>query len=481
MANNALKQQTKKAVYWSFIGNFANQGMQFVIGLVLARLLSPSDYGIIAMPMVFLAIAQCFINSGFGSALIRKPDLTEEDLSTAFYFNIIVGIFFYLLFFFASPLIADFYNVPILADILKVTALSTLFGPLQSVHFALFSKRLDFKTPAKISMLSKFTTGIVGIILAYRGWGIWALVFQGVTGQVLSLVLVWYWSSWRPKTGWSWNSFHYLFGFGSNLLMSSIIDTIYDNITPLVIGKFYSPADLGVYNRGMSYASLPQKQISGILNRVSFPVLSKLQYDDEKLFFQFQRILKTIIFILAPVEMMLSALARPLILLTITDKWESCIIILQLLCFAVILWPIQSLNMSLFQVKGRSDLVLKANLSIRISLFVLLVATLPFGIVIISVGAILRAIVAIGIVTHYTDKLFACGHVQQFKPLIPSFLLSLAMYVLVTLLNLCIDSYLLQIICGLLMGSSFYIGMAYLLRLSAIDDVKFLLRLRKSK
>lgn len=474
-----LKRQAKLAVYWSFFNNFSTQIFQFFIGLILARLLSPSDYGILAMPMVFLAVANCFIYSGFGAALIRKPDLKEEDISTAFYFNIIVGIFFYILLYFASPLIADFYNVPILTKTLRVTSLSMILGPLQSVHYSLFSRNLQFNITAKISIASSIITGLVGVSMAYMGFGIWALVFQGVAGHLLSVCLVWYFSSWRPRTGWSNDSFRYLFGFGSKMLVSGIMDTLYDNIIPIFVGKFYSPTDLGIFNRGKNYAVLPQSQISGMLNRVSFPVLSKLQEDERRLYEYFRKMIRLVIFVLSPIELLIAALARPLILVMITDKWEASIIVLQLMCFAVMLWPIQSLNMALFKVKGRSDLVLKANVVIKCMLLVVMAATLPFGIKAICIGSIIRAILAITWISYYAGKFSAFGIKEQFKQIIPSIALSLTMFFLVSFVISLFDSLYLQLIIGSTIGVLYYLGLSYRLKFSELNELAYLLHFKK--
>lgn len=238
MSDN-LKTKTRKGLVWSVIERFATQGVQFLFGIILARLLSPEDYGTIAMPLVFLAIAQCFIDSGFSTALIRKPELTEEDLSTAFYFNIGVGVVCYLALFLTSPLIADFYNTPILSDLLKVTALATLFNPLCAVQQALLTRKIDFKTQAVVSLSGAIVSGIVGLTMAYSGFGVWSLVCQQVGGYIIRTILLWGFSKWKPKRVWSWESFHYLWGFGSKLLGSGLLDTIYKNIYPIVIGKFF--------------------------------------------------------------------------------------------------------------------------------------------------------------------------------------------------------------------------------------------------
>lgn len=481
MSSENLKQQTKTAILWNTLSHFVNQGLQFVIGIILARLLSPSDYGIVALPMIFLAVAQCFIDSGFSSALIRKPELTEEDLSTAFYFNIIVGISFYTLLFFTSPLIADFYNVPILADILKVTALSTLFSPLQSVHFTLFAKNLNFSITSKISILCKITTGIVGILLAYLGAGIWAIVFQGVAGQLLSLLLVWHYSPWRPTARWSNESFSYLFGFGGKLLWSSILDTLYNNINPLIIGKFYSPGDLGMYNRAMNYATLPHNHICGIINSVSYPVLSKLQDQEEELNNYFRKMIRLIIFVLSPAELLLAALARPLIIVMITEKWEPCVPLLQLLCFSVMLWPIQSLNMSFFRVKDHPELVLKSNVYIKVFGLFTKVISLPLGMIAICIGNLVHAIISIIWIANYAGKVSQFSASKQLKEMASPMMLSITMFIIVVILCRFIPSLYCQIIIGGIVGIVFYISAARFLNFNELEEVLYLLNIKKNR
>lgn len=479
MSEENLKTQAKKAVYWSTFANVSNQCMAFAIGIILARLLSPEDFGVIALPTIFLAVAQCFIDSGFGSALVRKPELKEEDLSTAFYFNVIVGVFFYTLLFFCSPLIAVFYDTPILTDVLRVTALSTLFGPLQAVHFALLSRNMDFKTQAKISVSCQITTGIVGVALAYLGWGIWALVFQGVASQLMRLAMVWIMSPWRPKTGWSNESFSYLFGFGSKLLCTSITDIIYNNINAIVIGKFYTKADLGVYNRGYGYAQLPYNQINGIITGVSFPLLSKLQNDSEKLNDYLKKMMGIVMYTLTPILLLLAALARPLILFMLTDKWESCIIILQIMCFAIFLWPIQSLNFTLFTVKGQTDTLFKTNIVLKVIGLIIKAITLPLGIIAICFGNLVHAIIATSYTAFFAGRYTDLGIKKQYKLLTPIFLLSLTMFFVVLFVNTLITSYILQIIIGGTVGISVYLLGSLLFRMQELQDLISFIKSKK--
>lgn len=466
-----IKQQAKKGVFWNAFSNITNQGAQFAIGIVLARLLSPEDYGVIALPTIFLAIAQCFISCGFSSALVRKEKLTEDDLTTAFYFNIVAGIFFYALLFFCSPFIANFYNTPVLADVLKVIALGLLFGPLQSVHFALFSRKLDFKTPAIISVSSKFVTGAVGIALAFMGFGLWALVFQGIAGSLLSLAIVWMRSDWRPRGKWSNRSFKYLWGYGSKLLVSNILNIVYENILPVFVGKVYSPRDLGILNRGTGYATLPHNQMCSVIEPLMFPIFSRVQKDKEQLEHYFRKFLKLVLFIQAPMNMLLVALAKPLVVFFITDKWIDCVFIIQMVAIAAIVWPIQSLNMSLFNAVGKSELVLKGNIGVKIINVCILIPCLPFGINFITAVGIFRGLLAVSWMAYYAGTVTKFGILRQYKEILPAILLASVMCVVVFLVSSLLESDILKILIGGAVGVVFYIGTAYVLKFKELHDL----------
>ena len=320
MKDNNLKRKTVKGLYWTSLSKFSDYGIQFVIGIVMARLLSPDDYGIAALPAVFISVAGVFIDSGFANAMIRKPELKEKDLSTAFYYSIFVGIVCYLIIYFSSPFIASFYNTPVLENLMRVTALNFLIGPLSTPQYILLKRNLDFKTPTIISFVSKIIMGLVGIIIAYSGYGVWALILSNLVSSVLNLILCWSVVKWKPQTGWSSESFQYLWNYGNKLLASSLIDKLYTNIIPIFVGKFYSTLELGIYNRAAHYASLPSQQITGVVQSVTFPVLSKLQNDDDALERNYRRMIRTTAFILFPIMLLLSALARPIIIVLINKK-----------------------------------------------------------------------------------------------------------------------------------------------------------------
>ena len=314
----SLKKKTKKGLYWKFAEKFSEQGIQFIVGIFMARMLSPSDYGITALPAVFMMVAGILVNSGFKDALIRKPDLKDEDLSTAYLYSAGVGLFCYLVLFFASPWIADFYDTPVLKPLMRVTALNFLYGPIGTPQMILLKRDLNFKLIAKITVAIKILTGIMGIVFALIGWGLWALVIPSLIGGIITQIILVMKVRWKPSWRWSKESFKYLWNFGNKTLASSLINTIYGNITPIIVGKFYSKAQLGAYARATHYSSLPSTYVYSVVREVSFPVLSKMQNDTEKLIGNYSRMIRLSAFVCFPMMVAMSALARPLIILLVT-------------------------------------------------------------------------------------------------------------------------------------------------------------------
>ena len=471
MQQDSLKNKTKKGLAWSMIERFATQGVQFLFGIILARLLSPDDYGIIAMPLVFLAIAQCIIDSGFSTALIRKPELTEDDLSTAFYFNIGIGILCYAVLFFSSPLIADFYHTPILSSLLKVTALAVLFNPLCAVQQAILTRKIDFKTQAIVSLSGAILSGIVGLSMAYNGFGVWSLVFQQVGGYLIRTILLWILGKWKPKRKWSWESFHYLWGFGSKMLGSGLLDTIYNNIYPIVIGKYFSAQDLGNYTRAQQFSSLPSSNVTGVLQRVTFPVLSSIQNEDERLAKNYRKILKLSAFLIFPLMLMLSAVADPLVRVLLTDKWEGSIILLQIICFSMMWYPIHAINLNLLTVKGRSDLFFRLEIFKKVVGVIIMCITIPNGIIWMVSGSIASSMIALVINTYYTGKIIHVGYFKQMRDLLPIFGVSFAMWLVIHASFWFSSNIYTQLFIGVIVGVVFYLVSAKNILKSEWNDV----------
>lgn len=471
MSNDNLKNKTKKGFFWSTIERFSSQGIQFVFAILIARILTPEDYGIVAMPLIFLALAQVFIDSGFSNALVRKPDLREEDLSTAFYFNIMVGIVCYGVLFFASPWIADFYQTPILANLLKFTALSTLFNPLCAVQQAVLTKEIDFKSQAKVTVSAAIISGIVGLYLASTGFGVWALVFQQVSSSLIRTVALWIVSKWRPKTGWSRESFRYLWGYGSKIMGVGILDTVFNNIYPLVIGKFYTAKDLGDYTRAQQFVDLPINNVTGILQRVSFPVLSSIQNQDERLRANYLRMLRTTAFIMFPLMLGIAVLAKPLVLVFLGEKWLGCVLLLQILCVAKIWTPINAVNLNLLQVKGRSDIFLRLELIKKAIIVLTMIVTIPRGIVWMVSGTVFTTFIAFIINTLATKRLANVDLLMQVKEFIPTLAITLIMASIVYIFNCLVNNIYVQLFGGFAIGVTTYAFCAFSFKLKALTDV----------
>ena len=476
MSVSSLKEKTVKGVMWSSIDRFSTQGIQFVFSILIARQLLPSDYGVVAMLGIFLAVSQTFIDSGFGTALIRKIDRTDTDFSTVFYFNIVVAAFFYLVLWFAAPYIAAFYEIPLLEDVTRVVALTLIFSSLSGVQNAKLSIAIDFKTRAKISVSVTLLTGAIGLWMAYNGYGVWALVVQSVFASLLGTVLLWCLVRWIPKRTFSWQSFREMFSFGSKLLASALLDTIYNNMYTLIIGKFFSSATLGLYSRASSLARYPSSNITGVLQGVTFPVLSSIQNEPERLAGAYKRFLRLSAFVIFPSMIGLAAVADPLIRLVLTDKWEGCIYLLQIVCFSMMWYPIHAINLNLLQVKGRSDFFLKVEIIKKIQGVLILFITVPMGIVAMCYGSVVSSLLCLIYNTYYTQKLIGYGYVAQMKDLLHILVHSLVMGAGVWCIVQMFDSLWWQLIVGVLSGAVYYIAGARLMHFEELKQVLSLIK-----
>lgn len=460
-----LKHKTQKGLIWSLIDNFGSQGVQFIFAVVVARMLTPEAYGIVAMPMIFLAISNCFIDSGFANALVRKPELKEEDLSTAFYFNIGVGAFFYFLLFLSSPLIADFYNEPILIDLLRVSALALLFNPLCTVQQALLTREIDFKRQTWITLVGTCISGFVAAIMAYKGFGVWALVFQQVVTYFIRTILLWSITSWIPRSGWSKESFRYLWGYGSKMLASGLLNETFKNLSPLIIGKFYTSADLGNYTRALHYSNLPSKNVTSVLQRVTFPVLASIQNDNERLCRNYRKIIRMSAFMIFPLMMFLAGLSKPLIILMLTDKWLGCVVYLEILCFTQMWYPIHAINLNLLQVKGRSDLFFKLEVIKKIIGLIAMGISLPLGVLYFVISGIVTSILSLFVNTYYTGKLYDLTFLKQMYDVLPTFAVSFFSWIGIHLFIMMIPNVYIQFFGGFVVGLIlFLIGAKLFLR-----------------
>ena len=416
---DSLKQKTISGVSWNFINQVLSRGLSFVIGIILARLLTPADYGLIGMLGIFLALSQVFIDGGFASALIQCQNRTEKDLATVYIINIGMSIFLYLVLFATAPLIARFYDQPILTSLTRVFTLSLVISALSSVHGTLLTIRVDFKTKTFISLIKAILTGAIAITCAYKGMGVWTLVVQGLSSAFFTVILSWIFVRWYPKTGFSKESFHKLFSYGSKLLAASLISEIYNNIYPLVIGKTAGATDAGLYSKAGHFPQLGSGVITGMINRVAFPIFSQIQDDNPRLLRAYDKYIQFSCFIIFPILMGICGCAKPLVILLLTEKWEACIPLMQILCFASLFTGVTTINLNLLYVKGRSDLVLKLEIIKKSIAFAILFATAFFGVTVMCYGQIVYSFIALFLNTIYTKKILNYGLWDQIKVMLP--------------------------------------------------------------
>ena len=473
--SKALRSKTVHGVTWSAIERLSVQGVQFVVQIIMARLLLPADYGVIGMLLFFTSISQSIIDSGFSNALIRKQNRTETDYSTVFYFNIVVGIIMYILLFVASPWISSFYDTPILEPVTKVVALTLFINSLSVVPRAYLTIQINFKTQAKASLIAVAISAIVGIVMAYHGYGVWALAVQSVCSSGFTTLFLWAFIQWRPRKSFSWNSFHEMFAFGGKILLSGLIDTIYRNVYMLVIGKKFSAAELGNFTRANHFAQFPSSNLTGILQRVTYPILSSIN-DDEYLQYAYRKYLRMSVFIVFPLMLGLAVVSRPLIQVVLTEKWDGVVLLLQLLCLSAMWIPIHAINLNLLQVKGRMDLFLRLEVLKKIIGVIVLVVTIPYGVVTMCIGMVFTSILCLVINTHYTGKLIHVDFFMQMKDLLPSLLYALSMSGAVLLVIGCIDGYFFQLISGVLVGGGYYIVIAYATRSKELRELLSLIK-----
>lgn len=476
---SSLKDKTVKGVFWSSIDRFTSQGISFVFSLLIARMLMPSDYGVIAMLGIFMAVSSCFIDSGFGTALVRKIDRTEVDFSTVFYFNNVAAVLFYGLLWLASPYIAAFYELPLLEDVTKVVGLNLIVGALGGIQGAKLSIAIDFKTRAKISVITNLFTGIVGLFLAYQGYGVWALVFQGLSSNILRTILLWCYVKWTPQWMFSWKSFREMFSFGSKMLASGLLDTTYNNIYTIVIGKCFHSSALGVYSRADGLAQFPSSNITSVLQSVTFPVLSSIQNDEERLAMGYKKLLRLSAFIIFPLMVGLAAVADPFIRLVLTDKWEGTIYYLQILCFALMWYPIHAINLNLLIAKGRSDYFLKLEVIKKIQGVIVLCVTVPLGLVVMCYGRIISSLISLIWNTYYTKKIIGYGYVQQMKDLMHIFIHALLMGAITFYVVSIASTLWLKLILGVLTGMAYYLLGAYLMKFEEMQELILILKRKK--
>ena len=474
----SIQKQTIKGFKWSAIERITLQLIQFVITIVIARILTPEDYGLIGMLGVFLAISQSLIDSGFSNALIRKTTCTAVDNSTAFYFNIAVGIILFFVLFFTAPFIAAFYNAPILENITKVVAFKLIIDAFGIVQKTILTIKIDFKTQTKASFIAALFSSAIGVYLAVHGFGVWALVYQTLLNSFVNVLLLWVFTTWRPAFIFSVASFKDLFSFGGKLMISGVLHQIYLQFTTVLIGKKFDAFSLGNYTRANQFASLPSLSITDVLHRVTFPILSQIKDDNDRLAVVYRRYIKISSLVVFYIMLLLVALSKPLVLELLTDKWESSIILIQVIAFATMFSHISSINLNLLQVKGRTDLYLRLEIIKKTLAVLMMLFAVQWGVLAVCLALVLYTQIALVLNIYYTGKLLNIGYWLQFKDYMPYFFLSALVSIPAFMLTFSHLSYMLVMILGFV---SSFLGYTVILYLVKDKEFLFLLKLIKNQ
>lgn len=477
--SSSLKTKAVSGVSWTFLNMMGNQGLAFVFSIVLARMLLPEDFGLIGMIVIFMAIGRSLIDGGLTQSIIRQKEPTQIDYSMVFFVNFIGSIVVYLILFFCAPLIANFYNQPVLIDIIRIYCLSFVINAFSAIQFTRLTKELDFKTQMLVTIPSYIAAALCGIYFAYNDYGVWSLVYMNLIQSTLSTIQVWYRSGWTPSLRFDKERFLFHLSFGYKLALSGLIDTVFKNIYPLIIGRFFSAAQLGFYTRADTLKSLPVTNISNALNKVTYPIFAEIQDDDIRLKRAYKQIMQMVLFIVAPILLLLGALADPFFRFVFTEKWLPAVPYFQIMCCYGIFYPIHAYNLNIIKVKGRSDLFLRLEFIKRIITVIMLCITVPFGIVSMLWGIFFNSIIALFINSFYSGRFINYSFLEQMKDISLILLLSFTSAGIIWVGDRFLASYMLNDISRLLIGgfvgSLLYLSASSLFKIDSLNQVKKIL------
>ena len=466
------------AILWSGLDVLLRQGCQFGIGMVLARLISPTEFGLIGLLLFFTSIAGLFVESGFGSALIQMRDHTREDESTIFWFNLAAGTVMALALVVAAPWIADFYNQTRLVPLIWAMAFNLWMSGWLTVHTSLLTKKLDFRTQMRASLMATITAGAIAILLAFKGAGVWALIAQTLIATAVNVMMVWWLHSWRPAFIFRWDSFKRLFNFGGFLLFSSLLDTIASRSYTILIGKFYSIHDLGIYNQAMMTKNFPQNILGSVFSRVAFPVLSSQSCDPVQLKRRLKSAIQLMMAINLPVMFGVYVVADNLVPVLFGPQWLPSVRILQVLCGAGVLWPMHLANLNILMAQGHSNLFFRLEVLKQSILLLLILTASHWGILAIAYATVISSVLSFFINAYYTQKFLGYSAIAQLFDIAPYATVAFSMALLLTLLGIWLDNlpHTLKLVLQVLVGVAFYLGVGHILGLSAFRHLQEIFR-----
>lgn len=464
-----VKKTTISNFIWRFAERCGAQIVTFIVSIVLARLLDPSVYGTVALVTVFTTILQVFIDSGLGTALIQKKDADDLDFSSVFYFNLVMCLMLYGVMFFCAPFIASFYKDESLTAIVRVVSITLIISGVKGIQQAYVSRHMLFKRFFFSTIGGTIASAFIGIMMAYAGYGVWALVIQQLSNMTVDTLILWITVKWRPKKMFSWKRLKELFSFGWKLLCSSLIDTVYTNIRSLIIGKMYSAADLAYYNQGEKFPKLIVGNINSSIDSVLLPTMSNAQDDKERVKNMTRRAIKTSTYIMAPLMMGLAFCAEPIVKLVLTDKWLECVPYMRIFCITYMFYPIHTSNLNAINALGRSDLFLKLEIEKKIVGIVLLLSTMWFGVKAMAYSLLVSCMLSQMINSGPNKKLLGYGYLEQLKDILPGILLALGMGVCVYFIEYIQMPTILTLIVQVAVGGTIYVSLSKIFKLDSFE------------
>lgn len=477
----SLKNQAVNGALWTYSQQFGTQLISFIVSIILARVLLPEEFGLIGMITIFMGIGSTLFDGGMTSSLIRSENLERSDYSTVFIFNLIVSILVYCIIFISSPLIAEFYGQPTLNQITRVYGLSFVFSAFGSVQNTLLTKSMNFKKQTLLALPALLAGSVVGLVMAYEGYGVWSLVGMTLTNTFILSAILWLTSEWKPSLLFSSSKFKKHFNYGYKLTLSGLLDIVFTNIYQIIIGRFFSASVVGYYTRANQLVMMPVANVSTALNKVAFPIFAEIQNDDVRLKNAYKKMMMLVIFIITPIVALMYVLAEPLTVFLFTDKWLPMVPIFKILCLSGVLYPLHLYNLLILQVKGRSDLFLKLEVVKKVLLTVTLFVSFSFGLYGLLWGQLLFSIVALIINTYFAGTMMSYPVQQQMMDIIPLFILSgcigLIVY-FVDIIFLSRTAILLRLIVGSISGLFLYVGLSFIFKFDSLFEIKNLI-LRK--
>ena len=472
MAEHSLKDKTVKGTFWSAADAFLGQGVTFVVGLVLARLLSPEEYGLIGIVTIFTTILLGFVDSGFSNALIRKKNVTDDDYNTMFIVNMTMSVLMCSLLYLSAPIIAHFFERPQLVALLRVMGVILVFQALSIVQMTVLSRKIDFKTKTKASVISSVMSGIIGIAMAFTGFGVWSLAAQQLSRQLFYSLSLWGFNRWWPNCTFKVDSFQYMWGFGWKIMVSGFLNNIWNQLYQIVVGKCYSPATLGQYSRSKEYANIFSANLTIIIQRVTYPVLSEIQDDEKRMVSVYRRVIKMTMFVTAITMLSLGAISEPLIYCLIGPKWHEAATYLPLISILMSLYPLHAINLNMLQVQGRSDIFLKLEIVKKI------IAILPLSLgIFVNIYWMLIGNLFIGVInfflnSYYTGRSLGYSSFQQLKDIMPSYVIALAVALSVYFFKYLPMDYTLVLIMQVAVGAGVLLSICKMLKIEEYITLK---------